>query len=120
MLSWYIFMRCDEQKIPHDELEEWSSHELLSSVDYWYRNAKMRQYLQSGMNHHQPMAEEPMKPVLRSHLEPPLLGWSRSRSRFFIWRQPSAGAAFLKAAPAPTAFFWQAKKESLVLLQNMT
>ena len=35
-----------------------------------------------------------------------------------IFLLAGAGAAFLKAAPA--ASFWQAKKESLVLLQNMT
>ena len=46
----------------------------------------------------------------------PLLGWSRSR--FFIWPESRAGAAFFKAAPA--ASFCQAKKESLVLLQNIS
>ena len=60
-------------------------------------------------------------PVLRSRirLEPPLLGWSRSQ--FFCWPEPRAGAAIFKAAPA--ASFWQAKKakrKALLLLQNMT
>ena len=51
-------------------------------------------------------------PLSVAEPEPPLLGWSRSR--FFIWPEPRFGAAFFKAAPAAT--FWQAKKESLVLL----
>ena len=40
----------------------------------------------------------------------------RSRSRFFCWPEPRAGdrAAFFKAAAA--ASFWQAKKESLVVV----
>ena len=53
-------------------------------------------------------------------LEPPLLGRLRSRSRFFCWSEPGAGAALFKAAPAPAASFRQAKKESLVLVSNMT
>ena len=48
----------------------------------------------------------------RSRLEPPLLRWSRSR--FFCCPEPRAGAAFLKAAPASS--FWQAEKESLVVV----
>ena len=36
-----------------------------------------------------------------------------------IFYLAGAGAAFFKAPP-PAATFWQAKKESLVLLQNMT
>ena len=51
-------------------------------------------------------------------LEPPLLGRLRSRSRFFCWSEPGAGAALFKAAPA--ASFRQAKKKSLVLVSNMT
>ena len=37
--------------------------------------------------------------------EPPLLGWSLSR--------------FFKAASAPVISFWQAKKESLVVVRNL-
>ena len=44
------------------------------------------------------------------------LRWSRSQ--FFLWPDPKAGAAFFKAAPA--ASFWQAKEESLVLVTHMT
>ena len=53
-------------------------------------------------------------PVLRcrSRLELQLVRWSRSR--IFCWPEPRAGAAFFKAAPA--ASFWQAKKESLVVV----
>ena len=47
----------------------------------------------------------------RSRLELPRLGWSRSR--FLYWPELT-----FKAAPA--AHFWQAKKESLVLVSNMT
>ena len=47
-----------------------------------------------------------------SRLEPPLLGWNRSR--FFCWPEPRAGAVFFKAAPA--ASFWQAKKERLFVV----
>ena len=46
--------------------------------------------------------------------EPPLEEWSRSR--FFCWLGPRAGAAFFEAAPALTESFWQAKKESLVVV----
>ena len=48
----------------------------------------------------------------RSHLEPPVLRWSRSR--FFCCPELRVGAAFFKAAPAVS--FWQAKKESLVVV----
>ena len=54
--------------------------------------------------------------VFRNRLEPPLLGWLRSR--FFCWSEPGAGAAFCMAAPA--ASFRQAKKKSIVLASNMT
>ena len=50
----------------------------------------------------------------RSCLEPPLLGWSRSQ--FFCWLEPSARAAFFIVASALAASFWQAKKESLVVV----
>ena len=33
-------------------------------------------------------------------LEPPLLGWLRSRSRFICWSEPGAGAGLFKAAPS--------------------
>ena len=48
----------------------------------------------------------------RSRLEPTLLGWSCSR--YECWPEPRAGAAFFKVAPA--ASFWQAEKESLVVV----
>ena len=61
-------------------------------------------------------------PVLRSRepepLESPLLGRFWSRSQFFCWLEPGAGAALFKVAPA--ASFWQVKKKSLVLVSNMT
>ena len=50
----------------------------------------------------------------RSGLELPLL-W-QIRSRFFCWPEPKAGDPFLKVVPAPAASFWQAKKESLVVV----
>ena len=57
-------------------------------------------------------------PVLRSRLEPSLLGQLQSWSWFLVCSDPGAGATFFKAAPA--AFFRKAKKISPVLASNMT
>ena len=53
-------------------------------------------------------------PLSVAEPEPPLLGWSRSR---FFWL---SGAESRSRKAAPDASFWQAKKESLVLVTNMT
>ena len=62
-------------------------------------------------------------PVIVAEPEPPgaaTFRQLRSRSRFCFGSEPGAGAALFKAAPAPAAFFRQAKKKSLVLVSNMT
>ena len=65
--------------------------------------------------------EPPGAATFRVAPEPELiffLAGAGSRSRIFFWSELGAGAALFKAAPAPAAYFRQAKEKALFLCQT--
>ena len=107
---------------PEPALQTGSGHNV-SAPQHWFLSVKKLMILSLTANENEPPSvivyQGPftnskvksfyLSPGVRSRLLPPLLG--RSRSRFFCWPE-------LKAPPA--ASFWQAKKESFVLVTNIT
>ena len=94
----------------HHEIRQTSENVLHPNDAVWRENVPITWWATNGAFH--------MKNAILfrsvAEPEPPLEEWSRSR--FFCWLGPRAGAAFFKAAPALTESFWQAKKESLVVV----